>query len=697
MTTGQGLDRREFMGALGAGLLVTVAAGPAGAQRRSLGRSRRDDVAARLHIGHDGTITVMTGKIETGQGSRTQLTQAAAEELRVPVEQVQLIMGDTQLCPDDGTTAGSRTTPSTVPAVRKGAATARELLVGLAADQWQVDVSEVAMAAGALTHASSGRTMTIGALAREADMKNVFSRVVSDAVELRPVGEWQVLGESVPRIASREVVTGAHRYPSDIVRPGMRYGKVLRPPSYGAVLESIDVAPAEGLEGVTIVRENDFIGCVAFTSRRAAKALEAVAKTALWKRRPHPPSRELFAHLKKSARTRDSRSSASGDVEAALATSSTTLQAAYEVAYVQHAPMEPRAAVAEWENGSLTVWTGTQAPNRVHGQLAEALGMDPGRVRVIVPDMGGGFGGKHTGEVAVEAARLARAAGHPVSLRWTREEEFMWAYFRPAALIEVEAGLDGSGRIDTWRFTNFNSGGRAIETPYATPNTAYRYVPCEAPLREGSYRVLSATANNFARESAIDELAAASGQDPLAFRLSHEMDDRLRAVLETAASRFGWSERKKTKTPDTGIGLACGTEKGSYVAACVEAAVDRETGKILVPRVTEVFECGAIQNPRNLEAQVAGCIIMGMGPALGEEMLFEGGELLNGRFSKYPVPRLKDVPEFDIHLLDRPAMASAGGGETPIIAIAPAMANAVFDATGIRVRSMPIRGDVLKV
>lgn len=692
------MNRRKFIETLGAGLLVTVTASTASAQRRSSGRSERATVAARLHISEDGVITVMTGKIETGQGSRTQLTQAAAEELRVSVDQIRLIMGDTTLCPDDGTTAGSRTTPSTVPAVRKGAATARELLVELVSERWEVKPDSVEVHAGAITHAASGRATTYGELAKSEDLAKVFSTAVSGNVELTPVSDWKVLGTSVPRITARDIVTGAHRYPSDIVRPQMLYGKVLRPPSYGATLQSVDLGVAEGMEGVIVVRDEEFIGCVAPTSFSAGKAVEALGQAATWNPAPHPSSDNLFSYLKEhvqSGEDRRSRARSRGSVEEALGKASTILREAYEIAYVQHAPMEPRAAVAEWDDEQLTVWTGTQAPNRVHGQLANELGVPSDRVRVIVPDMGGGFGGKHTGEVAVEAARLARAAGHPVSLRWTRAEEFMWAYFRPAALIEVEAGLDATGKMTAWSFTNINSGGAALETPYEMPNTKHQYVPCDSPLREGSYRVLAATANNFARESAMDELAAAAGANPLEFRLAHLKDERLRAVLEAAARRFGWADRKKETRPDIGIGLSCGTEKGSYVAACAEVEVDRDEGKIFVRCVCEVFECGAVQNPDNLRAQVAGCIIMGLGPALREEIRFDGGKILNGSFSRYPVPRMKDVPELDIHLLDRPDLPSAGGGETPIIAIAPAIANAVFDATGIRIRSMPIRQDSL--
>jgi isoquinoline 1-oxidoreductase len=362
----------------------------------------------------------------------------------------------------------------------------------------------------------------------------------------------------------------------------------------------------------------------------------------------------------------------------------------YTVAYIQHVPMEPRAAVAHWENGKLTVWTGTQQPMRVRGELMSVFRLSEDRVRVIVPDTGGGFGGKHSGEVAVEAARLAKACGKPVSLRWTRQEEFYWAYCRPAGLIEVAAAVDDGGQIQAWDFINYNSGRSAIETPYRIERATARFVSTDSPLRQGSYRALASTANTFARESTMDELAAVAGIDPLEFRLRHLPAGRLRDVLVEAATKFRWRERYRPIAADgVGFGLACGTEKGSYVAACVEAEVRQ--GRIIVRAICQAFECGAIQNPANLRSQVEGCIVMGLGGALMEEMRFRDGVVLTDRFSEYQVPRLKDTPEMDIVLCNRPDLASVGAGETPIIAVAPAIANAVFHATGRRIRSMPLR------
>jgi isoquinoline 1-oxidoreductase len=305
--------------------------------------------------------------------------------------------------------------------------------------------------------------------------------------------------------------------------------------------------------------------------------------------------------------------------------------------------------------------------------------------------MGGGFGGKHSGEAALEAARLAKAAGCPVAVHWTRAEEFTWAYFRPAAVIECRAGMDRQGSLVAWDFTNINAGGSAIDPPYLIPHVRTLSVASDPPLRQGAYRCLAATANNFARESLVDELASAAETDPLDFRMAHLEDARLRAVLDAAAKKFNWNSRRERVTPERGVGLACGTEKGSVVAACVEVAIDRARGEVSVNEVCEAFECGAIHNPANLVSQVQGCIMMGIGPALFEAVRFADGKILNNSFAQYRVPRLKDMPKIDVELVENRDIPSTGAGETPLIAVAPAIANAIFAATGLHTRSMPIK------
>lgn len=683
------ISRREFVQVIGAGVLISVAVPTTFAQRSGRGEGSAN-LAQRLHIAADGMITVFTSKVEVGQGSRTQLTQAAAEELRVPVDRIQLIMADSAVVPDDGGTAGSRTTPSTVPAIRKACAAARQLLLDSAATTFGVDAKDLSVRDGTVEGLGPGRQFSYAELAGE-KYAGVLKREVAPGVTVTEVAQWRVLGTPVSRVRATDMVTGAHRYPSDIVRPGMLYGKVLRPSAYGAQLTEIDLAPARALSDVTAVRDGDFVGFAAPTSFAAERAREEATKTAKWKTAPHPASDELYAYLRSHASSQRPRRDTKGSPDEALKATGKVLRESYNIAYIQHAPMEPRAAVAEWTDGNLTVWTGTQQPSRVRDDLAKTLRIPRERVRVIVPDTGGGFGGKHSGEVAIEAARLALAAKRPVSVRWSREDEFTWAYFRPAGVIDVAGGLDDKGALVAWEHVNFNSGASAMATPYQIPNVATEFKPCDAPLRAGSYRALAATANTFARESLMDELAAAAGLDPLEFRLRHLTNDRLRAVLMAAAERFGWKSawKKNSSRQKTGVGLACGTEKGSYVACC--AKIEMEGGTFKVLRVVEAFECGAIQNPANLQAQVEGCIIMGLGGALREEMRFKDGKILNSKFSQYHVPRFKDVPEIETVLLNRPDVPSVGAGETPIIGIAPAIANALFNAAQARIRSLPIR------
>src|SRR5207302_5604897 len=339
-------------------------------------------------------------------------------------------------------------------------------------------------------------------------------------------------------------------------------------------------------------------------------------------------------------------------------------------------------------DGKLTVWTGTQMPFRVRSQVAQAVGVPEDRVRVIVPDMGSGYGGKHTGEVAVEAARLAKAAGKPVKLVWTREEEFTWAYFRPAGVIDVKSGIRRDGTLVAWQFDNYNSGPAAIATPYDVPNQQIEFHSSDSPLRQGSYRGLAATANHFARETHIDELAHLLAMDPLEFRLKNLRDARLRAVFEAAATKFGWSREKSSAT--RGFGIAGGVEKGGYVATCAEVAIDPSTRNVKILRVVEAFECGAIVNPNGLRNQIEGAVVQAIGGALFEVVHFENGRILNPHLADYRVPRFSDLPLIEVEMLDRKDLPSAGAGETPLVGLAPAVGNAIFAATEVRLRALPL-------
>jgi isoquinoline 1-oxidoreductase subunit beta len=689
------LDRRSFVQVLGAGVLVTIVAGPALAQQRRGGGGGGGflggppaTVAARIHVADDGTLTVLCGKVDGGQGARCEVAMAAAEELRVPVERMQVILSDTGLTPNDGMTAGSGTTPRTIPSVRQGAAAFRQLCIEQAAKQWGVEPTTVEVADGKVTEPSSRRSFSYSELAKNEDVIKQLAAQPPDSSRLTNVAQWKVLGTPQFAPTAREKITGAHKYPTDIKRPGMLYGAMLRSPTYKGKLVSVDDWGLKNIDKeVIVVQDGDFVGVVAPTSFRAQQAIRLLS--AKWDNSSIPSSKELFDYLREHADAAALVNPYADDVKDAPK----SLKQEYYVPYVQHAPLEPRAALAEWADGKLTVWTGSQNPFGVKGELQQAFKLGDDAVRVIVPDFGSGYGGKHTGEFAIEAARLAKQAGKPVMLRWTREEEFTWAYFRPAGVLLAEASLDSDNKLATWHFINISSGPSSVEMPYKVPKKNAKFVRSQPPLREGSYRALAATANNFARESFMDELADAAGTDPLEFRLANLENPRMRAVLEEAAKQFDWPGKSAaTKQPNRGIGLACGTDKGSFVAACVEIEIDADTKEIAVRHVCEAFECGKIVNPENLRNQIEGAVTMGLGPALREAMEFDAdGTIQNASFRQYRVPHFSDIPTIDVHLLDRPDLASAGAGETPIIAVAPAIANAVVHATGRRIREMPIQ------
>jgi isoquinoline 1-oxidoreductase len=690
------VDRREFVKLLGTGLVVWLAAEPAPAQES--GRAGRADdvppeIAAWLHVAEDGTVTVYTGKVEFGQDIRTSLAQAVAEELRAPLERVRLVMGDTDLTPFDMGTFGSRTTPYMASQLRRVAAATREALADMAAESWKVPRETLRVAEGRVSDPASGRSAGFGELTGGRKLV----RQAGDA-PTTPPAEWTIAGRSIPKVNARDMVTGAHRYTSDLAPAGLWHGKVVRSPSVGSTLVSTDEAAARSA-GATVVRDGTFVGVAAPTVLGARRALERLQPR--WTAgATEPSSAEIYDYFKKTppeAADREGRPTAAqetGSVSTALAAAAHRLHQAYTVAYIAHAPLEPRAAVAEWSEGRLTVWTGTQRPFGVRRELAEAFRLPEDKVRVIVPDTGSGYGGKHSGETAIEAARLARAAARPVKVVWTREEEFASAYFRPAGVIEITSGSATDGRLSAWEFHNWNAGAAAIRTPYEVANQRIQFHPARSPLRQGSYRGLAATANHFAREVHMDELARAARVDPVELRRRNLQDARMRAVLDAAANRFGWGRGRAA--PNRGHGVAAGTEKGSYVAACAEVAVDRVTGVVRVLRLVAAFECGAIVNPDNLLNQVEGSLVQGLGGALFEEVRFEKNEVTSDRFSRYRVPRFSDVPVLDVVLLDRKDLPSAGAGETPIVAVAPAVASAIFDATSVRLRSLPLVPNGLK-
>ena len=632
---------RDYFKVLGPGLVVVVPPDAVAGAWSTVG-------GAWIHIDGEGLVTAFTGKVDVGQDNRTSLSILVAEELRVPLASVRLVMGDTDLCPADMGTFGSRSTPDAGAVLRSAAAAARRFLdEGIERGARRVEI-------------------------------------VSDPP---PLGRGADQSRTSPgRVGAVDVVIGARRYTSDIDLPGMLHGARLRPPAIGASLRSVDVELAERISGVTVVREGDLVAVSAedpITARDAVAAIHAE-----WDLVPQPADRQLEAYLRSHPARVEGWGGASlderGDVDAALASGKIRLEETYTTAYLAHTPLETRVAVARWEDDRLIVWTGTQVPFGVRFDVAERLGLDEARVRVIVPATGGGFGGKHSVEAAVDAAVLSRATGRPVKVRWSREEEFVWGYLRPAAVIDVRSALSAEGALLAWDFRTINAGGAGLSSPYASATERLAFQPADSPLAQGSYRALAATANNFARESHIDELAIASGVDPLTLRLRHLSDERLATVLRAAADEAGWAGDRGGEA----LGIACGVEKDARVATCVRLRMD--SGMPRIERIVTAVECGAVVDPDNLVNQIEGATVMGLGGALFEAVYFAGGQITNASMTAYRVPRFADVPPIDVIVLDRPDLPAAGAGETPIIAVAPAIANAIFAASGERLRSLPL-------
>ena len=498
---------RDWFGVLGDGLVV-VWAPPSG--------------GAWLHIAPSGAVTAFTGKVDVGQDNQTAFRLLVAEELRADPADVRVVQGDTDVCPYDPGTFGSRSMPDAGEALRRAAAGARQILA---------------------TRPPLAGTRRVEVLAAEP--------------ELTAPADWTTAGR--PHAApNTDVVTGARRFVSDLELPGMVHGAVLRAPAPGAVLRTVDSGPAEAMPGVTVVRDGDFVGVTASNSSTARRAVAAIE--ADWDM-PSPGPADLAGYLRSHPVAgqgwQRAVCSETGDTEAALAAAVTRVKATYTTAYLAHVPLEARAALAEWDDGRLTVWTGTNVPFAVRARLSQAFGISEAAVRVIVPPVGGGFGGKHGAE-AIEAARLARGTGRPVKVRWSRAEEFQRGYLRPMAVIDVRAGLDAAGSIIAWDFLDINAGANGFAFPYAVPNRRLRYQPADSPHAQGPYRALSATANTFARESHIDELAYLAHADPLRFRLRHLDDERLAAVLEAAVRRFGWRPGWRPAGRPGGTGAGCG-------------------------------------------------------------------------------------------------------------------------------------------
>lgn len=680
------LSRRELWQSLGAGILLTITMPLRGQEEDGGASIQKDEISARYLFEENGRITAFTGKVELGQGARTLLAQAVAEEFFVPPTQVDLVMGDTGRVPDDGGTWASLTSPETVPAVRATAATARALFLATAAREWNVNAPEVRLESGAVI-GPNGKTMPLIQAARLA--KENPPEIPRERRPIEPA-KWQVLGQSVKPLRGREIVTGKLAYASDLSFPGMLHGAMVRGPHYNAKIER--VRGADRLpEAVKVVHDGDFLGVVAPDAASARSAAQKLG--VVWDANLLVQEAKLAEHFKETAKEPVFREGArypallkQGDAYNGYFAAPRKLERTYTTAYVAHVPLETSSAIAAWEGEKLTVHYGCQAPFLVMELLARTFGIPEANVRVIASDTGSGYGGKQGGVVAVEAARLAREAGKPVKLCWTRDDEFQANYFRPAALVEVRSGADLQGQINAFDFHNYNSGASGLALPYVFPHYFCGFHATASPLRQGSYRALAAVANTFARELHMDEWAVALKEDPIAFRLRHLEDARLKDAIAKGADRFGWG--KAAARPGIAQGMACTIEKNARLAFFVELQAGGTDVKLL--RMLMVFDPGAVLNPDNLRNQITGNVIQAIGPALFERIVWDESRLRSRRLSQYRVPRFSDAPLVEVELIDRREIPSTGAGEAPNTVVAPAIASAIHRATGIWVRDLPL-------
>ena len=698
MNANRGIDRREFIKAVGGGVVVVVALGPSSLFAQDRRRLYPEDLNAYLRIGEDGRVTVFTGKVEIGQGVMTSQAQMVAEELRVPVAAIEMVMGDTDRCPWDMGTFGSLTTRMFGPALRTAAAEARAVMMRLASERLGVPRARLVVTDGIVSvDGDPAKRVTYGELAQG----RRILRTVDDKAVLRKVAEFTVMGTSLQRLDAHAKVTGSAQYAGDIRRPGMLYACVLRPLAHGAKLTKLDTTSAAKLPGVTVVSEDGLVAVLHADQEAAAKALAHVE--ASWEP-PKPPfdTETVFDHLVKAAGP-GKIVNATGDPAAVRQAAARTFESEFHKGYVAHAPIEPHTAVADVKDGKLTVWAATQGPFPLRDRIADELGLKPENVRVITPYVGGGFGGKNASLQGVEAARLAKITGKPVQVRWSRAEEFFYDTFDPAAVVKIVSALDGAGTITLWDYHVLAAGDRGAELFYDVANVAirvsgsWRGEGTELHLFSvGPWRAPGANMNVFAKESQIDIMAAGAGFDPVELRLRNMTDARMRRVLQAAVDTYGWKPRVAPAGKGRGRGVACGIDAGTYVVLIADVTVDLTNGSVKVERVVAAQEMGVVVNPDGAERQMEGCITQGLGYALAEELRFTGGTIHDANFDSYELPRFSWLPKIEPVLVRNDAVDPQGGGEPAIVPMGAVIAAAVFDATGVRFFRLPMTAERLR-
>jgi nicotinate dehydrogenase subunit B len=689
------LDRREFIKLFGGGIVILVSLRDAEGllqetRRRRFRPELPEDFNAFLRIGEDGRVSCFTGKIEMGQGVITSLAQMLADELEVSLDSVDMVMGDTDLCPWDMGTFGSMTTRFFGPPLREAAAKARAVLMKLAAEYLKTPLNKLKAKEGVIFDKTQiKRNVTYAQLTKGKKIAKKLERKAT----LEPVSEFTIIGKPVSRTDATEKVTGKAMFAGDIRLPGMLYARILRPPAHGAKIKSLDTSEAEKIKEVRVVKDGDLIAVLHKHPDEAEKALAKV-KAQYDLPEAKVDDKTIFDHLLKVAPEGEAVDQG-GNLQTGEKLSTHIVDETYLNSYVAHAPTETHTAIVKIEDNKATVWASTQRPFGVQDEVAQALGVPSKDVRVITPFVGGGFGGKNQNRQAVEAARLAKLTGKPVQVAWSRAEEFFYDTFRPAAVVKIKSGIKDSGKIFLWDYIVYFAGERGCQQFYDIPHhrTAstgggWRGTPGSHPFGTGAWRAPANNTNTFARESQIDIMALKAGIDPLEFRLKNLKDKRMIGVLTAAAEKFGWTKSKAAN--GQGYGISLGIDSGTYVAHMAEVDVDKKKGTVQVKRVVCAQDMGLVINPEGAKMQMEGCITMGLGYALTEEIHFKGGEILDLNFDTYEIPRFSWLPKIETVLIEAKDSPHQGGGEPAIICMGAVVANAIYDATGARLFQLPM-------
>jgi isoquinoline 1-oxidoreductase len=683
------IDRREFLKNLGGGVIIIFSLSQLGFISGYKGGIGEDlpEFNAYLRVKEDGRVDCYSGKIEMGQGINTSLAQVLADELEVGLDKVDMIMGDTELCPYDAGTWGSLTTRFHDPLIRAAAAEAREVLKKLASEKLNVPVAQLIAENGTVFVGSDkNKRVTYAELTKG----QKIVQTISEKPALKKPGDFKLIGNSHLRSDSLQKVTGKALYSADIHLPGMLHARIVRPPAHNSKLISVDTSAAEAIAGVQIKREDDFIVVLHASHEIAERAVRAVK--ADWEKPASKANNEtIFEHIVKTATDSKVRHE-SGKLETGKKESEILFENEYHDGYKAHASIETHAATAIFEDGKLTMWASSQTPFGTQAEVAKLLNLPKEKVHLKQIFLGGGFGGKIYNRQATEAARIAKMVeGTPVQLMWSREEEFMYDMFRPAAVIKVNSGMTKEGIIKYWDFNIYCAGDRGTELFYDVPNHKTTTLDKSGlhPFGTGAWRAPGNSTNTFARESQIDIMAHKIGMDPLEFRLKNMNDQRAINSLELAAEKFGWTKSKPPK--GTGRGIAVGTDAGTLVTIIVEVTVDLQTGKVKVNRAVVGQDMGQVVNPEGTIIQAEGCVNMGLGYSLTEDIEFDWGEVKTKNFGDYDLPLFSTIPpQIDTVWVDAMDQPPQGGGEPAIICMGGAIANAVFEACGARVFRLPV-------